>query len=70
MPTAYWFAIAGLVVVMAVIAVRVLWIPPVRGEHSHYDPAFSVLTMAARIARESAWRSQTEQNPTAEGGSG
>ena len=70
MPTAYWLAIIGLAVLIAGIAVRVLWIPPVRGEHSQYDPAFSVLTMAARIARESTWHGPIEQKPPANGGSG
>ena len=53
MPTAYWFAVACLAVMVALVAVRVWLIPPTRGEHANYDSAFSVLAMAARIIRES-----------------
>lgn len=66
--SALWLAIAGLVAVLAGIGVRLLWIPPTRGEHSNYDPAFSVLTMAARIIRESAPHPSDEQKPTVHGG--
>jgi hypothetical protein len=65
-----WFALAGLSLVLAGIAVRLLWIPPTCGEHSNYDPAFSVLAMAARIVRESAPSPSGERKPTVERHSG
>ena len=50
---AYWLAVACLVMILTGVAIRVLWLPPTRGEHANYDPEFSVLAMAARIIRES-----------------
>ena len=53
LPTAYWLAVVGLAVIVVGLAVRLWWLPPTRGEHANYDPEFSVLSMAARIIRES-----------------
>ena len=53
MSTIYWLSVGCLAVILAGVAVRVLWLPPTRGEHANYDPEFSVLAMAARIIRES-----------------
>lgn len=67
----YWLAIVGLTVVSAIAAGRLLWTSrKTRGEHANYDPAFSVLAVAARIVRESAVRNANDQRPMADGSSG
>lgn len=53
MSTIYWLSVGCLAAILAGVAIRVLLVPPTSGEHSHYDPEFSVLAMAARIIRES-----------------
>lgn len=66
----YWLAIAGLILVSTIAGARLWTSRRTRGGHSNYDPAFSVLAVAARMVRESALPAGHKQNPTMEGGSG